>query len=95
MPNKPLTYFDSWEPYLISGLIGIIVSRLFNFIFIFIFIDLNYSKGFNGRDWIISIFTVVLFNGFLLYDTQKIIKEGIILDKNCVGKDNLSCADYP
>lgn len=89
--KKPLSYFDSWKPYLISSLVGIIVSRLANIIFS----DLNQPSGFLGRDLIISTITVVLFNSFLLYDTQKIIKEGIFLNKICVGKDNLICADYP
>jgi FtsH-binding integral membrane protein len=89
--TKPLTYFDSWYPYLYSGLIGIIVSRLLNIIFS----DLNNPGGFFSRDWMISIITVLIFNGFLLYDTQKIIKEGKVLNYVCKGKQNLSCADYP
>ncbi len=88
---KPLNYFNSWEPYLISGLVGIIVSRLVNIILS----DLDYPSGFLVRDWIISIVTVILFNGFLLYDTQKILQEGTVLNKICIGRDNLECADYP
>jgi FtsH-binding integral membrane protein len=88
--TKPITYFDSWYPYLYSGLIGVIVSRLVNVIFS----DLDNPSGFFNRDWIISIVTVLLFNGFLLYDTQKIIKEGKVLNFVCKGRDNLSCADY-
>ena len=30
---EPLTFFDSWYPYLYMGLIGIIVSQLANIIF--------------------------------------------------------------
>lgn len=89
--NKPLIYFDSWEPYLISGLISIMVSHLFNIIFS----DFENPKGFIGREIIISMVTIVLFNGLLLYDMQKIIKEGIILNQICTEKNNLSCADYP
>ncbi len=89
--TKPLTYFDSWYPYLFSGLVAIIVSRLLNIIFS----DLDKPSGFFNRDFLISIVTVVLFNGFLLYDTQKIIKEGKVLNFVCEGQDNLSCADYP
>lgn len=89
--TKPITYFDSWEPYLISGLIGIFVSRLVNIIVS----DLDKPKGFFERDFIISIVSVVIFNGFLLYDTQKLLKEGLIFDQICKGKDNLVCADYP
>ena len=88
--TKPLGYFDSWAPYLFAGLIGVIVAGLSNIIFS----DLN-SEGFNSRDFIISIVVILLFNGFLLYDTQKIIKEGMVLNTICVGKDNLACADYP
>jgi FtsH-binding integral membrane protein len=89
--TKPVTYFDSLEPYLISGLIGILISRLVNIIFS----DFEQPSGFFGRDLIISIISVVLFNGFLLYDTQKILKEGLILDQICKGEDNMVCADYP
>jgi FtsH-binding integral membrane protein len=88
--TKPVSYFDSWYPYLYSGLIAIIVSRLLNIIFS----DLDKPSGFFSRDFGISIITILLFNGFLLYDTQKIIKEGLVLDYVCRARDNLSCADY-
>lgn len=89
--TKPITYFDSWFPYIYTGLIGVIVSRLLNIIFS----DLNNPINFFNRDFIISMVTVLIFNGFLLYDTQKIIKEGKILNFVCKGRRNLSCADYP
>lgn len=89
--TKPLDYFNSWYPYLYTGLIGIIVTQLVNIIFS----DLDNPSGFFSRDWFISLFVVLLFNGFLLYDTQKIINEGVILEYRCNGYDNLKCASYP
>jgi FtsH-binding integral membrane protein len=89
--TKPLDFFDSWYPYLYTGIIGLIVSQLSNIIFS----NLDKPSGFFTRDWYISIFAVLLFNGFLLYDTQKIIKDGKILDYLCQGKNNLKCANYP
>lgn len=88
--TKPLDFFDSWYPCLYTGLIGLIVSQLTNILFS----DLD-NTGFLSRDWYFSVFAVFLFNGFLLYDTQKIIKDGKILDYVCQGKDNLKCANYP
>lgn len=89
--TKPLSYFDSWYPYLYSGLIGLIVSRLSNIIFS----DLDNPSGFYSRDFLISIVSVLIFNGFLAYDTQKIVKDGVKLNSVCQGKNNLECADYP
>lgn len=88
--TQPLGYLDAWQPYLFAGLIGIVVSSLTNVIFS----DLG-SSGFNTRDLVISGIAALLFNGFLFYDSQKIIKESKVLSNVCVGKDNLICADYP
>jgi len=90
--SRPISFYDSWYPLLYGGLISLIVSRLMNFVFS----DIDSpSTGFFSREFVISTIAVFLFNGFLLYDTQKIIKEGIILNFVCKGKDHLSCADYP
>lgn len=89
--NKPISYYDSWFPYLYNGLLGIIIVSLTNIIFS----DLDNPSNFLNRGWIISVITILLFNGFLLYDTQKIIKEGILLNFVCKNKNHLSCADYP
>ena len=88
--TQPLGYLDTWQPYLYAGLIGIVVASLANVIFS----DLG-SSGFNTRDLVISGIVVLLFNGFLFYDTQRIIKESQVLSNVCVGRDNLACADYP
>jgi FtsH-binding integral membrane protein len=89
--TKPLDYFNSWYPYLYTSLIGLLASQLSNIIFS----NLDEPSGFLSRDWYISAFAVLVFNGFLLYDTQKILKEGLVLDYICQGQDNLSCASYP
>jgi FtsH-binding integral membrane protein len=88
--SQPLGYLNTWQPYLYAGLIGIIVTSLANIIFS----DLG-SSGFNTRTVVISGITALLFNGFLFYDMQQIIKDSQVLKNVCIDKDNLSCADYP
>ena len=88
--SKPLEYFYTWFPYLYSGLLGIIVAQLVNFIFS----DIG-SSGFGIRHLLISIISIFIFNGLLLYDTQKILKDGSVLETLCSGRDHLTCANYP
>lgn len=88
--KSPENYFNLLEPYLISGLIGLIIFRLTNIIFS----DLS-GKSFTNREWYISFATIIIFNLFIMYDTRKILNDGIKFEKICVNKDNLECADYP
>jgi len=85
--TQDLGTFDTWYPYLISSLVGIIVFRLLNYIF--------GNDNFGKRELIFSGIVVVIFNGFVMYDTQKLIKDGIVLEQVCDGIDNNVCGDYP
>jgi len=79
--------FESYMPYLLFGLIGLIIFQSLDLIF-------GSSSGINKRFWYYSIFGIFLFSGFLIYDTQKIIKLSKYIEKNCI-KTHLECADYP
>lgn len=86
--NNKLGYFDKWYNYLFGGLFALIVFQCLDLIF-----SNPSNEGFNNRIWYYSLFAVVLFSGFYMYDTQKLIKEGIVLEKIC--KKHLQCANYP
>lgn len=89
--TKPLGYFDSWYPYLFTSLIGLLFGRIGNMAFS----DLKNPSGFLSREYLFSIVSVFVFNAFLMYDTQKLIKEGKILENICKTQDHSVCADYP
>jgi FtsH-binding integral membrane protein len=88
--SQPLGEFDKWSPYLFLGLCGLLIFRSLDLLFA----DYS-SKGFENRIWWYSIISIILFSGYLIYDTQKIMKDGVVLSKECIGKDHLECADYP
>jgi FtsH-binding integral membrane protein len=88
--SNKLTIFDGIAPYLLFGLIGLIIFQSLDLLF-----SDSSSKGLETRFWYYSIFGIILFSGFLIYDTQKIIKVGGLLEKYCKNKNHLSCADYP
>ena len=70
------------------GLLGLIIFETLDLIFA----DYS-SKNIQKRFWYYSLVGIVLFSGFLVYDTQKKIKEGLLLEKICT--HHLRCADYP
>lgn len=86
--SNKLGYFDGYFPYLMFGLLGLIIFETLDLIFA----DYS-SKNIQKRFWYYSIVGIVLFSGFLVYDTQKKIKEGLLLEKICT--HHLRCADYP
>lgn len=87
--NK-LGYFDSWFSYLFGGLFALIVFQCLDLIF-----SNPNSDGLGYRLWYYSLFAVILFSGFFMYDTQKLIKQGIILEKICNKQNQFQCANYP
>ncbi len=78
------TVFLKWEVPLFYSLFAMIIIELVNMIFF-------KSKYIFFTSWII----VILFMGFLLYDTQKIINNGMIITNLCPSKNQFICADYP
>ena len=86
--SNQLGFFDGYAPYLMMGLLGLIIFQTLDLVFA------DYSStGIKNRFWYYSLIGLVLFSGFLVYDTQKKIKEGLILQKIC--KNHFKCADYP
>lgn len=86
--NNKLGYFDKWYKYLFGGLFVLIVFQCLDLIF-------SNPQEVLGRTWYYSLFAIVLFSGFYMYDTQKLIKEGIILERICNKNKHLQCANYP
>lgn len=86
--SNQLGFFDGYAPYLMMGLLGLIIFQSLDLIFA----D-HSSPNIKNRFWYYSLIGLVLFSGFLVYDTQKKIKEGLLLEKIC--KHHLRCADYP
>lgn len=85
----PIDYFNSWGPYLIVGLFGLIVFQLLDFIF-------SDPTDLYKRQKIYGFIGVILFSGFILYDTKKIYQHAQPTIINCQKITNqLSCADYP
>jgi FtsH-binding integral membrane protein len=88
--SNRLGFFDGVSPYLFTGLIGLVIFEALDLLFA----DYN-SPGIYNRFWYYSIFGIVLFSGFLIYDTQQIISDGHILEAICKNQNHLVCADYP
>lgn len=88
--TKPVGYFEEWSPYLFIGLCSVLVFRLLDLVF-----ASPYSRETDNRNWWYSILAIIIFTGYMLYDTQRVVKDGKILNNECVGKDHLVCADYP
>ncbi len=88
--SNKLGFFDGVTPYLFTGLIGLVIIEALDLLFA----DYN-SSGIYNRFWYYSIFGIVLFSGFLIYDTQRMIAEGKVLEVICKNKNHLVCADYP
>jgi FtsH-binding integral membrane protein len=82
--------FKPWGSYLMMGLLTLIIFELVDLIF-----ANTASQEFSNRIWWYSVITIILFNGFLLYDTQNLVIDGNILEKECRGKNHLNCANYP
>jgi FtsH-binding integral membrane protein len=88
--TQPLDRFDSWfEPMMII-LTSLIVIQLIDLAF-FAEPGEKFLSRFNIYSWI----GLILFSGFLLYDTQKLIKNGISVSAQCNQGKHLECVNYP
>lgn len=90
--SKPLDYFDSWQKPLMVILFGLIVVELGD-------LSLQVWRGgdvsnFVSRFRIYSWIAIILFSGFLLYDTQNIRKNAIEYVEKCRGLAQAGCVDY-
>lgn len=86
----PPDYFNGWGPVLFISLLGLIVFELLDILF-------GGTVGFSERSKIYAAIGVVLFSGFLMYDTSRIIKRSSsVLD--CINSGEATpivCADFP
>jgi FtsH-binding integral membrane protein len=77
--------FDSWGNYLFYGLLALIIFEC---------LDILFSKSYSiNRNKIYSWFAIVLFSGFLLYDTKKVEQHGRILSQLC-NNNSVLCRKY-
>lgn len=84
--TQSLHVFDSWGPFLFVSLIGLIVIEL---------VDLLFYNPSKKHAKIYSYLTILLFVGFLLYDTNLMRQQAIISTKDCKNKSQFVCTDYP
>lgn len=86
---EPLDTFTSWGTpltYILGTLIVIECIDLF-------FGDYK-SSSFLSRSRIYGWIGVIIFSGFILYDTQKILIDAEKITNTCDSKEQLNCADY-
>jgi FtsH-binding integral membrane protein len=87
--NTKPEVFDSMGYYLFIGLLALIIFQLVDIIF-------ASPESLMSRNKIYGFITVILFSGFLIYDTQQIRQMGHIMTKVCNGSlDPKTCVDYP
>jgi FtsH-binding integral membrane protein len=86
--NNNLEWFDKYSSYLHISLFGLIIFQLIDLVIS----DNNKSQ--ENRFWYYSIFAVLLFSNFIIYDTKRIIKKGLVLEKIC-NNNHAICANYP
>lgn len=90
--SKPLDYFDSWGEPLLTMLAGLIIIELVDLAYVyFVNRDIN---AFLSRSRIYSWIAIILFSGFLVYDTQKLRQHAIEITEKCVGRTQAGCVDY-
>ena len=86
---QPLNYFDSWGTYLMVGLGALIVFQLLDYFF-------SDKTSMFSHQKIYAIIAIVIFSGFVLYDTKRIYQNAPRTVMDCQGQTNtLKCADYP
>lgn len=84
----PPDIFIKWKKILMYSLIIMIIIE----IIIFFVSD---KKNFFNKIKMTSFIIIIIFCGFLLYDTQKIVKNGMTVTNKCISKNQFICADYP
>lgn len=90
--TKPLDTFDNWFNPMMLILVGLIIVQTIDLIF---FYDHGTQENFLTRFRIYSWIGLILFSGFLLYDTQKLIKNSEIVAIVCTNREQSQCANYP
>jgi len=86
----PEDFFNSWGSYLSIALLALIVFEIIDLLFS------GPSGPPTGHIKIFAILAVIIFSGFLLYDTSRLYQNAKIATVQCAGQTNqLQCADYP
>jgi FtsH-binding integral membrane protein len=96
--RKPLGTFLSWGNMLTVALSGLIIFEIFDILFNKQIDSYMVDIGFFTRSRIYAWIGILVFSGFMLYDTQKIILHAKIYREKCesvIGIDQLMCVDYP
>ena len=88
--TQPLDTFDSWFRPMMMILVGLIVVQLIDLAFF-----AEPGEKFLTRFRIYSWIGLILFSGFMLYDTQKLIKNGIRVSAQCDPRKHFECTNYP
>lgn len=85
----PRNYFQSWGSYLSIGLLALIIFEILDLIF-------SDSSTVYAHQKIYGIIGVVLFSGFILYNTNQVYEHAEDVVFYCEGINNqLKCTDYP
>jgi FtsH-binding integral membrane protein len=86
----PPSYFNGWGPILLVALFGLIIFELLDVLF-------GSYEGLTIRSKIYAGIGVLLFSGFLMYDTSRIYAraDGVVNCVNSGSASSLVCADYP
>ena len=87
----PIDTFDSWFEPMMGMLLGLIVVQIVDYL-VFWGGDMD---GFVTRSRVYSLMSLLLFSGFLLYDTQKLRMNAVLVSKMCGGRTQGECANYP
>lgn len=91
--TKPLGKFLTWGNMLTILLLGLIIFEVVDMLF-----SHPHDIYFFNRTRIYSWLAILLFSGFMLYDTQKLILHSKIYQEKCRSTTNieqLECVDYP
>jgi FtsH-binding integral membrane protein len=88
--TRPLDTFTSWGNILGIILFGLIIFESFDILFSNV-----QSKNFIDRTKIYAWIGIIVFSGFILYDTQKLIIRAKEYSHICKNKSQLGCVDYP
>lgn len=88
--TQPLETFNSWGKPMLYILGTLIIVECLDLIF-----GDHKSINFVTRSKIYSWVCILLFSGFILYDTQKILYDANATTELCDSKSQIKCADYP
>lgn len=85
----PEGFFNSWGPYLIMGLVGLIIFQVLDTLF-------SDPATVRGHFKVYAVIGILIFSGLVLYDTGRLYQNAKIVTALCpTPGEQLKCADYP